>query len=477
MLLLVEARFKDNYVVLSFSTDFPLRNVPVDSFAQSVGSWVAKMPLGPFDEVTITAIVDGNIDRCEAGNHRLERLHYTDESAETETLGFRHSVRDGDVTYSTEIVYHASGAQCWVGIRNDRISDTAQLHLKESKKPQIIKALLKNIGGGKDGQLLVRDTPHILKEGDQATAITLINGEAGNSLPIVYVSRDRRGNHLIDALGLARMAGGLAHVVLEPSRSFSRSIQDPTFGGNAYGGAIGIYTPSGEMFLLSPEGDSEHQLRVEIVDRVRKVLLHRLPKVECTWRNLEVLASRRNIEKLREAGSTDLEAFVREFDVENRSLSQQLEASTAELNELKARLSAERRAERGSQSPSSLLKSQDYFPSEGAEFIRDALNAQLGNLVEGSRRQMKVQEAITQLGTTTESSDRRERLKNSLNKADSIDDISNVLEELGLTIKSDKNHYKLLYADDERFSFTAAKTASDHRAFKNLAGEIAKKIF
>lgn len=461
--------------MLSFSTDFPIKAVASQSFAHCVGSWVSKMSTGPFDQVTIAAIVEGTIDQANAGNHNLERLHFKAEDNE-ETLGFRHSVRDGEVTYSTEVVYF-SGRECWAGIRNDRISDTAPLHLRESKKPQIIKALLQSIGGGADGRLTVRDTPYILKEDDQELAVLLLNGEAGNSLPIIYISRNRQGQHLIDAIGLAKMAGGLAHVVLEPSRSFSRSIQDATFGGNAYGGAIGIYTPSGETFFHHPENGADYELRLQIVDQVRKVLLHRMPKRECTWRNLEVLVSRRNIEKLRQSGSTDLEAFVKEFDVENRSLAQQLEATIAELNDLKARQSIERRTERVNSTLPSLLKSQDYFPFEGAEFIRDALSNQLSNLVEGSRRQVKVKEAIALLGDSEEASPRRERLKSALNKAGSLNDAIAVLEELGLTLRSEKNHYKLIYAEDERFSFTAAKTASDHRAFKNLAGEIAKKIF
>lgn len=459
--------------MLSFSTDFPIKACTPDAFATCVGEWVSKMPLGALDDVNVQGIVDGKIENVVSGSHTLERIAVND--AKNERLGFRHSVRDGAVTYSTEIVFANEGGDCWVGIRNDRVSEDLNFHLRESKKPQVIKALLQKIGGGLDGELYVKDSPHHLRDCDVGMAERLINGDSDGQLPIIYVSRDRYDVIDTDVGALARMAGGLAHVVVEPSRKFSRQIQPGTGGRNAYGGVLGVYMPNGERWLVFPEGRADHDVRREAVDRVRKALLHRKPRISVDWQNLRSLVSRKNIESLKESGSTDLEAFIREFDAENKTLSSQLAAANAELTDLRAQMRLRRNDI--SQQSLSLLKSQDYFPEEGHEFLREALEGTLGNLIGSSRRHEKISEAIANLGSTHEGRDRKSRLKDALNRASNLDDAMPTLKELGFSIKSEKNHYKLLYNADERFTFTCPKTASDHRSFKNLASDIARTIY
>ncbi|QZS45181.1 hypothetical protein K2F51_06335 [Streptococcus mutans OMZ175] len=51
------------------------------------------------------------------------------------------------------------------------------------------------------------------------------------------------------------------------------------------------------------------------------------------------------------------------------------------------------------------------------------------------------------------------------------------LQKLGFKITDDGKHYKLVYYEDNRYTFTIAKTPSDSRAGKNNVSIISKKVF
>ena len=51
------------------------------------------------------------------------------------------------------------------------------------------------------------------------------------------------------------------------------------------------------------------------------------------------------------------------------------------------------------------------------------------------------------------------------------------LEEMGFSISDDGKHYKLVFQGDDRYTFTLAKSGSDHRGGLNAAGDIARLLF
>lgn len=46
-----------------------------------------------------------------------------------------------------------------------------------------------------------------------------------------------------------------------------------------------------------------------------------------------------------------------------------------------------------------------------------------------------------------------------------------------LSVDEAGKHWKAVYQEDDRYTFTISKTSSDHRAGKNLASTILKKLF
>jgi hypothetical protein len=51
------------------------------------------------------------------------------------------------------------------------------------------------------------------------------------------------------------------------------------------------------------------------------------------------------------------------------------------------------------------------------------------------------------------------------------------LAKLGFDISEDGKHYKAVFQGDGRYTFSISKTSSDHRAGKNTASDINKKLF
>ena len=392
--------------------------------------------------------------------------------------GFRHTAEDAGIIWTTTIVYNAQDGDHWIGIRTDRHSIDPLIRIRDAKKPQIVRNILRDIGGGLDGEVFVRDTPLMLKENDLSMAARLINGDSDNYLPVVYISQPFDENLSLDVSALARALGGLAHVIVEPSRQFSRQLQAETSSRNPYGGAVGIHLPTGQRWLFLPPQE-ELELRFEIVAFVRSILANRRPLARCSWDNLEAEKSRDEIERLKAVESTDLDAFVKAFDQENRALKATLSASDAEISRLKEELNTiNLRAKSQGQKGIGSVGIQDYFSGEGDAVIRDALESALGNTVAGSRREEILTQAISEIPESTEHKKRKDELKEALRGSRGLEgDVIDTLRRLGFSIESSGKHHKLIYNGDDKFVFAMAKTAGDHRAGLNLASDISKKIY
>jgi hypothetical protein len=121
---------------------------------------------------------------------------------------------------------------------------------------------------------------------------------------------------------------------------------------------------------------------------------------------------------------------------------------------------------------------QEFYPGELRDAVVKTLEEDLaGGLTTGSRRSILVKDFVN----ANEASDTGNRLeasiKECLSKTDRVTtETVKRLEEIGFRVTDDGKHYKALFQDDPRFTFSVFKTASDHRAGKNLASDIAKKL-
>lgn len=463
--------------MLSFSTEFPIGDTDIGSCIACVRDWLLGSPHTSFrPEQLADRPLSG---RWTAATER-ERIEALLSDREKDRIAaFRHSLTDRNLTWETEIVFSIREDSAFAGIRTSRQSTHAQITLPRAKKPHIIKTILDELGGGLDGEVFVRDTPRFLSENDANMAVRLINGDADNYLPVIYVSRTFDNSLVVRPEPLARRMSGLAHVLIEPSRNFSRSIQHDVEGRNAYGGRIGMHWPNGQSFYLTPEALSTDELEVRRVveNRITDALLNRRPLARCTWARAEAEVAREAIEVLQSAGSNDVQEYIRAFDEELSAKDRQLRDAEAEIWKLEARLKTGFRGDRVG-TGIAIGNEVDLFPGEVTEIIVDGLRQAAQNVQDDSRRHHVLSAAIEANGGHEELQAKREALKEALRGYTSMTkDVLHTLTSLGFEVSEDGKHHKLTYQNDDRYTFSLPKSGSDWRGGLNAASDISKRVF
>jgi hypothetical protein len=86
--------------------------------------------------------------------------------------------------------------------------------------------------------------------------------------------------------------------------------------------------------------------------------------------------------------------------------------------------------------------------------------------------------AVSDLGSNSRRGNLRESLKLLLRNYSSMDHSTRKgLEDLGFSTYEDGKHYKLIYKNDDRYTFALPKSGSDYRGGLNAVSDIAKRIF
>lgn len=396
--------------------------------------------------------------------------------------GLRHQwVENGEREWTTEIVGYESEHGVLVSVRLDCNLLLPGLTLPVPKKPYFVKRLLEDLGGGSDAGLTVGDTPHRLAETDVENAASLVRGTSGTRLPVVYVSAGRFRQPFVDVDDLSRWLGGMAHVVVEPSRYFSFALARNAGRMNAYGGAVSIYWPSGaarqSRYLPAPSMSPETMQR-EIADRVRLALTHIRPASKCTFAYIEELVSRARIDALKAAGSTTVGQYVEAFDAELTAKDERLQGMEREVNRLRAEL--RRYDEPADQAGAVIARGteREFYPGEVADAVLYALTHGRNSLLENGRRAHLVDDILAANDPTATENEIETEIKDTFAESGDLGaDQRRVLEDLGFSVEEAGKHWKAVYQEDKRYTFTISKTSSDHRAGKNLASTILRTLF
>ncbi|MBK7350192.1 MAG: hypothetical protein IPI92_10040 [Gemmatimonadetes bacterium] len=394
--------------------------------------------------------------------------------------GFEHSWVDGERQWTTQLVGHKSLDGFLVSVRLDCALLKPTAVLPKAKKPYSIKLVFDLLGGGTDGLLTVQDKPHFLAENQVDDAASMLTGRSGGRLPIVYLSSPHRGIPRLDASALAKDLGGLAHVVVEPSKYFSFALARRASSQNPYGGSVGIVWPhaAGQLMKIRPfQGSTAAEVQVAVGEHVRSSLTMVRPSSEVTWSYLSQALSQVRIAALKASGSQSVDDYIEAFDRDMEAQAKQLDEANHEIGRLNAEI---RRLSSGSKQAGLLKagKEVEYFPGELADTIAASLQIASRNLGGGSRRRHLVDDLIAANPATGASADIVDDIKNAFETDGGLGNGQRrLLEDLGFTITEDGKHYKAVYRDDGRYTFTIAKTPSDHRAGRNLAGEINRTLF
>lgn len=388
---------------------------------------------------------------------------------------------ENQYAWTTETVGRRTPDGVWVSVRVscDRLQPWPKL--PQAKKPYIVRMLLEELGHGVDAGIQVDDKPVCLREPDVPRALKIVLGDLDNRLPVVYVSAPTRDTDSLDVDKLARWLSGMAHVVVEPSRYFTFALSPHVGDANPYNGAVSVYWPRGDgrqTRLLPHWFDSHEELERATADEVQQALVHSRPTPELTWAFLREQISRDRIAELRDAGSTAVEEYVAEFDSEIDAYRQRLREANQEIGRLQADV---RRLEAKKSTGSGILntgKEQPYYPGEIADAVLEALRAGKNSLHPEGRRRDIVNDVLDANSESDNGAEIIEDIKAALTGERDVSERDlRALERIGFSIKGGGKHTQAIYRNDQRYVFTIPKTSSDHRASKNVASEIIRRLF
>lgn len=463
--------------MITFTTQLPIQSHrSIVDLLDVARSWITG---SPHTELIKSDLEKPLVDDLLEVSYKDENVKIIRADAEQAQLGgMRYTKNERRIRWVTDIVGVKTANDFWVSIQVSCDKSLPSQNLPAAKKPVIVKQIFEKLGVDTDGGMVTQNKAHYMKETDLGLAEEAINGTLENTLPIVYISAQSDDTLYVSAQILAESLAGMAHVIAEPSKKFSKNLMKRVFSQNVYGGAAGIYWPEGAgrtKFIPGIRFDTPQEMEEEILSAVREALNNqRLPK-ERTWANLEEIRSRNMINKLKKEGSS-VEDFIKAFDSEAKAKDEQLEAAEKEIARLKDEISNTRKRQNNMiLAPGN---ERDLYPGERKDIVLEILQAYMNQIRDDTRRQHILQDIFAFNEKDGGAEEEAEQLRTLLRNYESLDaKTKSGLEQLGFIITADGKHYKAVYKNDARYVFSFSRTPGDYRAGKNLASDIIKKLF
>ena len=466
--------------MLSFTAEFPVSDdVTPIRFCNAVVNWICGSRYTLFTPALLQQLGKAETWEATVENEVIET--FTEITDDSDSVAVVYRKTDSGLIWASTIVYSAQPGSNWVSVRVESSTILPAANVPEAKKPAVIKVLIDKLGGGVDGEFQIAPIPVILTSSEVDVAAKIVKNETDSYLPIVYVSTHFDGRYTLDPSDLAKSLLGMAHVIVEPDRGFSLDLMRATQRRNVYGGNIAIYWPEGggrRSFFANASSTPADMLQ-RIVEEVRQSLNNRRPMVRCTVNAVKELKSRRQINLLKDAGSAEVAKYIAAFEGEVQAKSNELYAAEQEILRLKAVV---RMYEAQDSSVNGLALNlgelRDYYEGEVFGIVHEAIETGTQRVTEDSRRQHVLQALAEANPINPERARNRERIKNLLRGYKSMDAKTlKELEDIGFSITEAGKHYKLVYQDDDRYTFTLSKSGSDYRGGLNAAGDISRLLF
>lgn len=467
--------------MLSFSTEFPVPDdVTSSNFNNAVQEWILGSRYTKFSSESLCGLGLGESWEAVEDEETIESISETTADSNSTAVVYRKS--DTDFEWITSIVFCAQPSSAWISVRVECEPLHPTPKVLTAKKPVLIRTLLSALGGGSDGCLQIIDSPVVFAPSEIELATRCILGRTDAYLPIVYISAPFNGRYLVDPHDLATSLYGMAHVVVEPDRSFSVGVMAEVQRKNVYGGTIGLYWPEGggRRSFFSREGlESPDAIKLAIFEEIRLSSINRRPLIRCTLAAVKELKSRRMINSLKDAGSAEVKSYVDAFESELSAKTAALDAAETEISRLKAEI---RRCEAHDGYNSGLVlgtgTERDFYEDEILDTVLDALETGVSRVTEDGRRQHILKAIIAANPISAARAQNRDKIKALLRDYQSMDSkTKRELEEIGFAISDGGKHYKLTYQRDSRYTFTLAKSGSDYRGGMNAAGDLCRLLF
>jgi hypothetical protein len=283
---------------------------------------------------------------------------------------------------------------------------------------------------------------------------------------------------------LAYDLGGVAHVIVEPDRSFSFRLKDCCNANNPYGGALGVSLvgrPNILRIVPNRVGFDEYRFRQQVID----LISHRTPRFGLDWSGLSELKTHYIVEKLRNDRKTDtdgqVEQWIKTFESEIDAMQNEMSSKDEEITRLRNELAQLDQRKLDNVGNADKVVNLDKLTSAIAEVYP-------GEIGDRARALFKHQ---ADLGSNADGGERGAHIFNMLAELispsgnlrafkDEIKKLSSDPKQLRKWLRQkswnerDGNHIVMTPPTQLRgvHQLTLPKTASDHRAGKNTARDL-----
>ncbi len=468
--------------MLIWSTQFPITPTrDVDELLTLSKKWLIGSPHSSWTEECFGKVESGDMQDFKHDGQCVTIARFSDEI--NQWCAFRYSWHeDASREWKIDICGWKSHNRFLIGIQlHCQVADIGD-RVPKPRKPYIVRQILKEFGGDIDDCLPVSEEPVYLKETDIDFAARILRGETKNYLPIVYVSSKYGDQPSFPPEKLAEWASGMAHVIVEPSRVFSHLIAKKTKRRNPYDGAVGVCWPqnSGKQTrLFSYDYPSVDRFATAIADVVREALAGRIPDYRCTWEHIREQISRERLESLRRLGKEEVDNYSRCFDDEIESKNLRIAQLERENVRLRSEMLASNHHNDGKDGIFVLMgKECEIFSGEQIDSVLYALSIARNQVFNGGRVQAILDSILEANKYTGERDKLMDVIRNTIGGCDSLGGSERKkLTDIGFSITEEGKHIKLVFREDDRYTFPVPKTGSDYRGMKNTASDINKKLF
>ncbi|WP_459731152.1 hypothetical protein [Pseudomonas sp. MHK4] len=238
--------------------NFPLSKMPrIENVIQECMSWILCLPHTNFKPDDINRVNPDN--NFELSNLQEHIIFSKPQVENTSLSSLTYHKMSPTYNLTIRIETRVDKSQLWIKFCSLEAVKELPTQLPRLNNSSLTIRLVSQFGGGLDGELPIEIAPITLKdtEADRKIAHSIFDQKLSCSLPIIYISASEKDKYAVIPDRLARSLCGLAHIVIEPSRLFSRKLRCVVDSRNIYGGIVGIYWPNGVGATLFRRGSQD----------------------------------------------------------------------------------------------------------------------------------------------------------------------------------------------------------------------------
>lgn len=465
-----------------FQTEFKVKSsLKAEEFDDIVIEWIQGMQSTELAEkVSELSSAPESWSAIGEGNESL--LYRRVKKNDGLIVGVRHELPDDQGRiWRTEVVFrHISGAAA-VGVKAQCLTKDFAARVRAPKRPYIIKLMLRDAWPNQSSHFQVNDVPAYISEGDIERIVESLCGRGDHRLPVVYVSRNDDNRLALDVEKLAYDLGGLAHVVVEPSRAVSFKLMSMTQHRNPYGGTVGVAVASVGLirrFYIGGAIADENDLGKAVISFLVEIVSACDFVLGADWQTLQEIQTEVARNQVTSTKDAAVDEYLKAFDQENKELKELVELLSFELNELKMHAASSLTG--GADGTLSTGSVPELYPGEVKDRLRVAVEAALsGSKVTSERTVYLLKTLLGLFPFTGGAKSLIEQIKAAGRDSTEMPSrMGYLLTSLGFSRRVEGKH--TVYSPPSELgglgSVTISKTPGDYRSGMNMAADVTKSL-